>query len=326
MRTSGRERIQPPNLACVRLRLIVNPIASSMTERRLQVIRATLAAGHSIDVATTTGRDHARELASEAAADGVDVVIVAAGDGTLNEAANGLVGTATALAPVPGGSTNVFARAVGYGNRVERATERLLMALDRGSIRRVGVGAANGRHFLFHLGAGFDAAVVARIEAKPSVKRYAAHPAFAVATVRTLQRGFDRENPILRVRLPDGSQHESFFSVVSNLAPYTYLGPRRMLLTRNASLDRALALTSFTRFTVVDVAGTLGSTVGAAGRLARDPTVVQRSDLEALRLTAIGAGAGERFPWQVDGEYLGPIDELAIVYVPDALSLVLPVS
>jgi diacylglycerol kinase family enzyme len=308
----------------VRLRLVVNPIASSMTARRIDLIRATLTAGNTLEVVMTTGRDHARELAREAADDGVDVVVVAAGDGTLNEAANGLVGTATALAPIPGGSTNVFARAVGYGNRIERATERLLVALHRGEIRRVGVGAANGRHFLFHLGAGFDAAVVARIEARPSVKRYAAHPAFALATMRTLQRGFDRVNPILRVRLPDGSQHESFFSVVSNLAPYTYVGARRMLLTRDASLDRALALTSLTRFTLVDVANTFTSTVGGAVRLARDPTVVQRADLDGLRLTAVGAGAGERLPWQVDGEYLGEIDELAVEYVPDALSVVLP--
>jgi diacylglycerol kinase family enzyme len=310
----------------VRLRLVVNPVASSMTERRLQFIRATLAAGHTLDVVMTTGRDHACDLAREAADDGVDVVVVAGGDGTLNEAANGLVGTTTALAPIPAGSTNVFARAVGYGNRLERATERLLVALDRGSIRGVGVGAANGRHFLFHLGAGFDAAVVARIEQKPGVKRYAAHPAFALATVRTLQRGFDRVNPILRIRLPDGSQHESFFSVVSNLAPYTYVGARRMLLTRDASLDRALALTSFTRFHVADVAGTFGSTIGGAGRIARDPTVVRRADLQSLRLTAIGAAAGERFPWQVDGDYLGTVDDLDVVYVPDALSVVLPVS
>jgi diacylglycerol kinase family enzyme len=309
----------------VRLRLIVNPIASSMNDRRLALIQATLAAGHTLEVVTTKGRDHARELARDAADAGVDVVVVAAGDGTLNEAANGLVGTATALAPIPAGSTNVFARAVGYGNRLVRATERLLVALDRGAIRRVGIGAANGRHFLFHLGAGFDAAVVARIEETPGVKRYAAHPAFALATARTLRRGFDRVSPMLRVRLPDGSQHESFFSVVSNLAPYTYFGARRMLLTRDASLDRALALTSLTRFTIADVANTFTSTVGGARRLARAPTVVQRVDLDSLRLTAIGAGAGQRFPWQVDGDYLGHVDDLDVVYVPDALSLVLPV-
>jgi diacylglycerol kinase family enzyme len=77
---------------------------------------------------------------------------------------------------------------------------------------------------------------------------------------------------------------------------------------------------------VADVAGTFGSTVGGARRLARDPMIVQRADLEALRLTAIGAGAGERFPWQVDGDYLGDIDDLDVAYVPDAIALVLPVS
>ena len=296
-----------------------------MTTHRTELVEVTLSAAHAVEIEATTARGHARDLARAAAADGVDVVVVASGDGTLNEVANGLVGSDVALAPIPGGSTNVFARAIGYGNDIERAAERLVSALDRRAIRRVGVGVANDRYFLFHLGAGFDAAVVERTERNnPRVKRYAAHPAFALATVQTLARGFDRNNPIVRVRLPNGEQHESYFSVVSNLAPYTFVGPRRMMLTDEASLDRALALTSMTRFKVGDVLGAAVSTVGQARHLRRDPYVVQRADLTELRLTAIGAGAGERFPWQVDGEYLGTIDELAIAYAPDALSLVLP--
>lgn len=311
----------------VRVRLIVNPVASSMTTKRTDLVEVTLGAAHTLETVATNSRGHAVDLARDAVADGVDVVVVASGDGTLNEAANGLIGSDVALAPIPGGSTNVFARAVGYGNDIERAAERLVGALDRGAIRRVGVGVANERHFLFHLGAGFDAAVVERTERNnPRVKRYAAHPAFAFATVQTFTRGFDRNNAVLRVRLPDGEQHESYFSVVSNVAPYTFVGPRRMLLTDDASLDRALALTSMTRFTFTDVLGAAASTVGQARRLRRDPYVIQRADLTELRLTAIGAGAGERFPWQVDGEYLGTIDELAIAYVPDALALVLPNS
>ena len=298
-----------------------------MTSRRIDLVEVTLSAAHTLETVATNARGHALELARSAVADGVDVVVVASGDGTLNEAANALIGTDVALAPIPGGSTNVFARAIGYGNDIERAAERLVSALDRGAIRRVGVGVANERHFLFHLGAGFDAAVVERTERNnPRVKRYAAHPAFALATVQTLARGFDRNNAVLRVRLPDGEQHESYFSVVSNVAPYTFVGPRRMLLTDDASLDRALALTSMTRFTLTDVLGAATSTVGQARRLRHDPYVIQRADLTDLRLTAIGAGAGERFPWQVDGEYLGTIDELAVAYVPDALALVLPNS
>lgn len=309
----------------MRVRLIVNPRASSMTERRRHVIETSLRAGHDVEPVTTTARNHAHELAAAAAADGVDVVVVAGGDGTLNEAAGGLVGSSTALACLPGGSTNVFARAVGFGNRLERATERLLVALARGSIHRIGVGAANDRYFLFHLGAGFDAAVVERIERNPIVKRYAAHPAFALAMVRTLASGFDRREAGLHVECA-GEQHrpahDSFFTVVANVIPYTFVGPRRMILTRDAALDRALAVTSFTRFTLRDVASAVGSSVATARRLGRDPHIVQLRDVDALRISA--RDPRRPVPWQVDGDYLGTVDTLAVRYVPEALSVVLP--
>jgi len=295
-----------------------------MTERRRAAIATALGARHTVETVFTTARGDARDLARAAAADAVDVVVVAAGDGTLNEAASGLVGTGTALAALPGGSTNVFARAVGFGNRIERATERLLAALDRGGIRRIGVGVADGRHFLFHLGVGFDAAVVERMERNPGVKRYAAHPAFALQTLRVLMSGYDRHEPALHVAPPDDvdGAHDSFFTVVSNVAPYTYVGPRRMLLTSAADLDRPLAVTSLTRFAMRDVAGAAGSSVGRAVRLGRDPHVVQLHDVRALRLTA--RNPDRPFPWQVDGDYLGTVDALDVRYVPEALSVVLP--
>ncbi|MBM3658460.1 MAG: hypothetical protein FJW95_03020 [Actinobacteria bacterium] len=307
----------------MRVRLIVNPIASSMTDRHRADIEARLGARHAVETVLTNARDHARQLAAEAAADEVDVVAVAAGDGTLNEAADGLIGTPTALAALPGGSTNVFVRAVGFPKRLDPATAAVAAAIDRGSIRRIGVGAANERHFLFHLGAGFDAAVVERMEQlNPKVKRYAAHPMFAAQTVRTLFRGFDRIVPHLHVTTPDGQNHDSFFTVVSNVAPYSYVGARRMLLTGDAGLDRPLAVTSLTRFRLVDVAGAFGSSVAGAGHLRRAREVVQLRDVESLRITA--AHPGGAFPWQVDGDYLGTVATLDVRYVPDALSVVLP--
>ena len=95
-----------------------------------------------------------------------------------------------------------------------------------------------------------------------------------------------------------------------------------MLLTRDASFDRPLALTSFTRLRVADVAGAALSAVGSARHLYRAPHVVQRADLTSIRLSAVGAGVGERFPWQVDGDYLGTTDELAVSFEPDALAVV----
>ena len=103
---------------------------------------------------------HAQRLAHTASVDGVDVVAVLGGDGTLNEAANGLVDSATALAPLPGGSTNVYARTIGVANDAVEATGQLLASLERESFRRVALGRVEDRYFLFHCGVGFDAAVV----------------------------------------------------------------------------------------------------------------------------------------------------------------------
>src|SRR3954447_5118133 len=130
--------------------LLVNAAASAVTARGRVVIQKALSADHEVTAAETSRRGHASRLAQGAAADGIDVVVVLGGDGTLNEAANGLAGTATALGVLPGGSTNVFARTIGMPADPIEATGSLLSALARGSIERVGLGSVNGRYFLFH--------------------------------------------------------------------------------------------------------------------------------------------------------------------------------
>ena len=124
----------------MKLLLIVNSSASSVTARARVVIRKALSADHDVTVAETNRRGHATRLAQGAAAEGVDVVVVLGGDGTLNEAANGLAGSETALAALPGGSTNVFARTIGLPNDPIEATGVLLDALQRGAVERVGLG------------------------------------------------------------------------------------------------------------------------------------------------------------------------------------------
>ncbi len=104
--------------------LLVNATASSVTARKRVMIRKLLAAQHDVEVAETSRRGHATRLAHAAANDGFDVVVVLAGDGTLNEAADGLLHTDTALAPLPGGSTNVYARTLGFSTDAIDATER----------------------------------------------------------------------------------------------------------------------------------------------------------------------------------------------------------
>ena len=125
--------------------LIANASASSVTARTRVVIQKALSADHDVELAETVRRGHATRIAKGAAAEGADLVCVLGGDGTLNEAANGVVGTQTALAPLPGGSTNVFARTLGLPEDPIHATAVTLEALESHSIRSIGLGAANGR-------------------------------------------------------------------------------------------------------------------------------------------------------------------------------------
>ena len=156
----------------MRVLLLVNSSASSVTARGRVVIQKALSADHDVTLAETSRRGHATRLAQGAAADGVDVVVVLGGDGTLNEAANGLAGTDTALA----------AAARRLDQRV-RPHHRPAQRPDRGHRRparrprprarssRVGLGSVNGRYFLFHVGMGFDAAVVEQVERRAALKR-----------------------------------------------------------------------------------------------------------------------------------------------------------
>jgi diacylglycerol kinase family enzyme len=311
----------------LRLLLIVNPTASSMTPKRRLRVQALLGQHHRLEVAETYRRGHATRLARAAARDGMDAVAVAAGDGTLNEAADGLIGTDTALAPLPGGSTNVFARTLGISNSIMPAAEQLVASLEASSIQTIGVGEANGRHFLFHLGAGFDAEVIEQVERRSWLKRRLAHPVFAVVAVTTFFRGIDREHPPFHVVGEEGAGGEAaedlgeaYFAIVSNTKPYAFFGPRPLLVTNDAGLDRALALTMFTKLEVATTLSAAGSAMVKGKRISTNDAVVQRADLRALTLIANHGP----FPWQVDGDYLGEVERIEIRFVPDSLKVVVP--
>ncbi len=284
------------------------------------VIRKALSADHEVEVAETNRRDHATSLARGAARAGVDVVVVLAGDGTLNEAANGLVGTDTALACLPGGSTNVFARTIGLPNDPIEATGDLLDALARRAIRPVGLGSVNGRYFLFHTGVGFDAAIVAQVEKRSGLKRYAGHALFIYAGLETTVAHYDRRHPHFSVHHPDGTVvPDGYMTVVLNTNPYTFLGNRPFDLAPEATLDRGLAVVTVRTMKVLPFLGIAASALGSGRRLRTSRHVDYRVDAEEVELVAHGEGA---MPFQVDGDYLGPVDRLHFHHEADAINLV----
>jgi diacylglycerol kinase family enzyme len=304
----------------VRVLLLVNAAASSVTARIRVVIQKALAADHEVTLAETTRRGNATRVAQGAAASGTEVVVVLGGDGTLNEAANGLAGTDCALAVLPGGSTNVFARTLGLPNDAVEGVGVLLDSLERRAIRPVGLGAVNGRYFLFHCGIGFDAAVVEQVERRSTLKRWAGHPLFAYAALETWLRHVDRAHPAFAVRFPDGTTvDDGHFTVVQNTDPYTYLGNRPMRVAPDAGLDRPLTAFTLRTMRLGPVLTVAASALGSGRRARTHPQVSYRHDLDELRIVGY-----RPVPYQVDGDDLGEATELAFRHHPDVLRLVVP--
>ena len=304
----------------MKLLLLVNSSASSVTARSRVVIQKALSADHEVTVAETSRRGHATRLAQGAASSGTEVVVVLGGDGTLNEAANGLAGSTCALAALPGGSTNVFARTIGLPNDPIEATGALLDALVRRSIDRVGLGVVNGRYFLFHVGIGFDAAVVEQVEKRSGLKRYAGHPLFVYAAFLTWFRHYDRSRPRFALRLQDGSViDDGYFAICLKTNPYTFLGNRPFNVAPEAGFDSGLSLVTFRSIGFTTLIGGAASALGSGRRLKRDRRIDRRSDLAEVTITGHGP-----VPYQVDGDYLGDIDRLVLKHEPDCLDLVMP--
>jgi len=272
-----------------------------------------------VTVAETSRRGHATRLAQGAAADGVEAVIVLGGDGTLNEAANGLAGSRTALGVLPGGSTNVFARTIGMTNDAVEATGELLAAMAAGSRRRIGLGSVNGRYFLFNVGVGFDAAVVAQVEKRGALKRYAGHPLFVYAAFATWFRHYDRSRPRFSFRVGDTVVDEAGFAIVQNTNPYTYLGSVPLNTAPAAGFDTGLSAVVFRSMRFATLVGATASALRSGRHLRHSRRIVTADDVDAVTVTGFGS-----FPYQVDGDYLGEVDALDFRHHPDCLDIFVP--
>jgi len=305
----------------LRILFIVNSVASSVTARRRVVIHKALSADHDVTLQETSRRGHATRLAQSAARERFDLVIVLGGDGTFNEAANGLAGTDTALGVLPGGSTNVFARILGLPDDSVDAAGVLLEALAAGNITRVGLGSVEGRYFLFHCGVGFDAAVVEQVERRGSWKRWAGHPLFMYAAVETWARRFDRATPPMRLIDPDGhEQTRGFFCVVMNANPYTYLGNRPFELVPGLGLEDPLATVTLER---LDVRTLVPVAVAALA----DKPIADRANVDVRTgVRSLVIEADPPIPYQVDGDHLGASKRLRFSWTPDHLALLTPLA
>ncbi len=302
----------------LRIVLVVNSFASSVTARNTVVVHRRLSRDHDVELVETNRRGHATRFAHDAARRGADVVVGFGGDGTLNEVATGIAGTDTALGALPGGSTNVFARTIGLPNDPVAAAELLANGIDAGDLRPIGLGQVNGRFFCFHTGVGYDAAVVRAVERRASWKRWFGHPLFITAALTTWAAGYDRSAPHFRVTTDERVIDDGYFTIVLNTNPYTYLGNRPLDLSHAATLDRGLVALTFRTMRASAIVSSLAGALRGGG-------VEPKATLdEQIDLAHVVIEHDTPFPYQVDGDYLGETERLEFQHVPDAVKLVMP--
>jgi diacylglycerol kinase family enzyme len=304
----------------MRVLLVVNSAASSVTARRRVIIQRILGDGTDLYVAETRRRGHATALARAAVRSGTDAVVVLGGDGTLNEVATALAGTRCVLAALPGGSTNVFARTIGLPDDPVGAAAVVASALRQGSIRPIGLGEVNGRFFCFHTGIGWDAALVEIVERHAELKRYAGHPLFIFAGLRTFLGGYDRRRGHFRVVLEDDEAIEdAYFCLVMNSDPYTFVGSRPFTVCPAADLHHPLSVLTFTRLQLRDFLPVVVDALADRRGVSPRAQLQIRTGVRRLRIERLTS-----MPYQLDGDFLGEADRLEFRHHPDAVGLVVP--
>ena len=315
----------------MRALLIVNPHATSTTRLGRDVITRALASAVELTVVETRYRGHAARLAGTAVRAGDGLVITLGGDGTVNEAVNGMVGagladtdrrTAASLpafAPLPGGSANVFTRALGLPADPVEATGRILNGLAAGRDRTIGLGLAGDRCFTFNAGLGLDAEVVRLVEALRAQGRPATPGLYMRMALRQYYRVTDRRHPALSIEREGEPPIGPFFlGIFSNTAPWTYLRRRAVQPNPEAGFDSGLDVFALRSLRTLGTFRALSQMLSGGERPPRGRHIVTLHDEAVLTVRASRPVA-----FQVDGEYVGERECVTFRSVPHALRVII---
>jgi YegS/Rv2252/BmrU family lipid kinase len=196
------------------IRFVINPIAGTRRKHHIpdKIGRHLDRRRYDYDIVYTQDRGHARELAEEAVAAGIDVLAIAGGDGSVNEAASGLLGSETALAILPLGSGNGLARHLGYSPWVKSTLD----VINVGHEARLDVGMVNKKPFFSLVGIGFDA-YVAHLFDKEKTRGLATYAlASAMGLLRFKTFPFRLSSPVRNM------EDQAFMLNVCNANQYGY--------------------------------------------------------------------------------------------------------
>jgi diacylglycerol kinase family enzyme len=305
--------------------LIVNPYATTVSNRLKNLVVYALQGRFEVETVDTEAQNHATEIGREVRDHGYDVVVAFGGDGTLNEVANGLAGTDVPVSVLPGGSTNVVCRTLGIPNDVVDATEHLLALLDEWAPRKIDLGLADGRHFVFSCGVGIDATVVKRVDAHPRLKSRAGPYYYTWAAVSAFYRQYMVKPVRLRVEV-DGRASEGITALAQNSDPFTYFADSPIRVCEGVAVDDGtLSLGVLKRARQRDMPTLIPRLFSERRPAARHRQIEHFGGVTAATIASISEtkdGIARPFPVQVDGDYIGERTRMDLAIEPGALTVV----
>jgi diacylglycerol kinase family enzyme len=305
--------------------LIVNPYATTVSNRLKNLVVYALQGRYEVETVSTEAQNHATEIGREVRDHGYDVVVAFGGDGTLNEIANGLAGTDVPVSVLPGGSTNVVCRTLGIPNDVVDATEHLLALADAWAPRKVDLGAVDNRRFVFSCGVGIDATVVRRVDAHPRLKSRTGPYYYSWAAVSAFCRGYMIKPVRLRVEVGDKTV-EGVTALAQNSDPFTYFASRPVRVCEGVEIDDgALSLGVLKRAAMRDMPTLIPRLFSEKRPAARHRQIEHFEGVTTATIASISEakdGAIRPFPVQVDGDYIGEKTRLELRVEPGALTVV----
>ncbi|MGE4360767.1 MAG: diacylglycerol kinase family protein [Mycolicibacterium sp.] len=308
--------------------LIVNPNATSTTPAGRDLLAHALESRVRLTVTHTDHRGHAIEIAQQAARSGVDVLIVHGGDGTVNEVVNGILGecgpggAGPAVGVVPGGSANVFARALGISADPIEATNQLVDLLgayrQSRTWRRIGLMDCGERWGIFTAGMGVDGEVVAAVEAQRAKGRKVTASRYIRVAIREVLASA-RKEPALTLHLPDREPVSGVhFAFVSNASPWTYANARPVWTNPDTTFETGLGVFATTSMNVWANLRLVRQMISRTPRL-EAKHLIREDDLKWLKVTSDTPVA-----CQIDGDYIGKRNMMQFTAVPNALAVVAP--
>lgn len=300
----------------MRALLVYNPNATTTTPSVIGAITAALSAELKLEVEATERRGHAGHLAAGAVHEGYDVVIALGGDGTLNEIVQGVASTPTRVAVLPGGHTNVFARMIGLSKDPVKASHEVLRGLREGRERRISLGIANNRFFVFCAGYGYDAEVVRMVEGRPRMKRMLRYATFLWCGLLAKVGGRADAGQVTIQTGDEVPANGLRSAVCCNADPYTFLGPLPARLCPQARIDGRLDLTALTRAGYVDLLRVARRAL-TTDRVTELPQIRTWHDREGYTLSSVLP-----LPLQVDGEFVGEVESVELRMAERALTVV----